>query len=119
MALDIVTGYLKAWSATDPAKRGELLARTVADDVRYVDPLADVTGREALSAVIDGAQQQFPGMSFALLDDRVDAHHDVLRFSWALGPDGGEPIVIGTDSVLLAADGRFALVTGYLDKVPG
>jgi len=119
MGHDIVTGYLKAWNATDPAERSDLLAGAVADGVRYVDPLADVTGRDALSALIEGVQQQFPGMSLALLDDRVDAHHDVLRFSWTLGPDGGEPIVIGTDSVLLAADGRFALVTGYLDKVPG
>jgi hypothetical protein len=119
MAHDIVAGYLKAWNATDPAERSALLAEVVADDVRYVDPLADVTGRDALSAVIGTVQQQFPGMSIGLLDDRVDAHHDVLRFSWTLGQDGAEPLVIGTDSVVLTGDGRFGLITGYLDKVPG
>src|SRR5262245_43560744 len=119
MAHDTVTGYLKAWNTTDPAERDELLAGVVADHVRYVAPLADVTGRGAFSALIGSAQQQFPGMTFELLDERVDAHHDVLRFTWTLAPAGAEPIVIGTDAVLLAVDGRFALVTGYLDKVPG
>ena len=68
--------------------------------------------------VIGTAQQQVPGMPLTLLST-VDAHHDVVRFSWGLGPAGAEPLVIGTDSVLLAEDGRFALITGYLDKVPG
>ena len=113
-----ITDYLKAWNATDAAERAELLSRVATDDVRYVDPLADVTGRDALGAVIGQVQAQFPGMPLTL-HSGPDAHHDVVRFSWALAPDGAEPVVIGTDSVLLAADGRFALVTGYLDKVPG
>jgi hypothetical protein len=113
-----VTEYLRAWNVTDPAERAALLAKVAADDVRYVDPLADVTGREALSAVIGQVQAQFPGVPLTL-HSGPDAHHDVVRFSWAMGPEGAEPVVIGTDSVLLAGDGRFALVTGYLDRVPG
>jgi hypothetical protein len=109
---DTVTTYLAAWNATDPAERAELLGRAVTDDVRYVDPLADVTGPDALSAVIAAAQAQFPGVPLEL-KGAVDAHHDVLRFTWTLGP------VVGSDSVLLADDGRFALVTGYLEHVPG
>jgi SnoaL-like protein len=113
-----VTDYLKAWNATDAAERADLLARVATDDIRYVDPLADVTGRDALGAVIGQVQAQFPGMPL-VLHSGPDAHHDVVRFSWALGPAGAEPVVIGTDSVLLTEDGRFALVTGYLDRVPG
>jgi hypothetical protein len=122
MSTDTITGtvaaYLKAWNVTDPAERAELLSRATTDDVRYVDPLADVTGRDGLSAVIGQVQAQFPGVPLTL-HSGPDTHHDVVRFSWALAPAGGEPVVIGTDSVLLAGDGRFALVTGYLDKVPG
>ena len=118
MTNETVTGYLRAWNATDPAERAALLAEVVTDDVRYVDPLADVTGAGALAAVIGAVQQQFPGMPLVQRGD-AEAHHDVVRFTWQLGPDGAEPIVIGTDSVLLAEDGRFALITGYLDKAPG
>jgi len=113
-----VSEYLRAWNVTDPAERLALLSRVATDDVRYVDPLADVTGPEGLSAVIGQVQAQFPGVPLTL-HSGPDAHHDVVRFSWALAPEGAEPVVIGTDSVLLADDGRFALVTGYLDKVPG
>ncbi|MCO1655259.1 nuclear transport factor 2 family protein [Pseudonocardia humida] len=113
-----VSEYLRAWNVTDPAERVELLSRVATDDVRYVDPLADVTGPAALSALIGQAQAQFAGMPLTL-HGTPDAHHDVVRFSWAIAPEGAEPIVIGTDSVLLAPDGRFALVTGYLDRVPG
>jgi hypothetical protein len=118
MSTDNVTAYIDAWNATDPGERAALLDRLATDDVRYVDPLADVTGRDGLGGVIGAAQQQFPGMRFTLVSG-PDAHHDVVRFSWGLGPEGAEPVVVGTDSVLLAEDGRFALVTGYLDKVPG
>jgi hypothetical protein len=113
-----VTDYLKAWNATDAAERADLLARVATDDVRYVDPLADVTGREGLSAVIGQVQSQFPGVPL-VLHRAPEAHHDVVRFSWSMGPEGGEPVVIGTDSVLLSPDGRFSVITGYLDKVPG
>jgi hypothetical protein len=118
MSTETITAYLQAWNATDPGERAALLDRVVTDDVRYVDPLADVTGRDALGGVIGAVQQQFPDMPLTLVSG-PDAHHDVLRFSWGLGPAGQEPVVVGTDSVLLAEDGRFALVTGYLDKVPG
>jgi len=113
-----VTEYLRAWNVTDPAERVALLAQVTTADVRYVDPLADVTGPEGLGALIEQVQAQFPGVPLTL-HSGPDAHHDVVRFSWALTPEGGEPVVIGTDAVLLADDGRFALVTGYLDKVPG
>jgi len=113
-----VTEYLRAWNVTDPAERVALLAQVTTADVRYVDPLADVTGPEGLGALIGQVQAQFPGVPLTL-HSGPDAHHDVVRFSWALTPEGGEPVVIGTDAVLLADDGRFALVTGYLDKVPG
>lgn len=48
----------------------------------------------------------------------MDANHDQARFTWHLGPAGGEPVVIGFDVVVLSEDGRIASVHGFLDKVP-
>ncbi|MFZ0185430.1 MAG: hypothetical protein WAL72_00590 [Streptosporangiaceae bacterium] len=48
----------------------------------------------------------------------MDANHDQARFTWHLGPAGGEPVVIGFDVVVLSEDGRIASVYGFLDKVP-
>jgi hypothetical protein len=48
----------------------------------------------------------------------VDAHHDQARFSWELGPADAEALVVGFDVAQRNADGRLALVLGFLDKVP-
>jgi hypothetical protein len=88
------------------------------DDFTYTDPLADVTGPAGLDAVIDGAQQQLPGFRFSL-SGAIDAHHEQARFRWHAAPPGAtEPIVVGTDVLVLKA-GRIRSVLGFLDKVPG
>jgi limonene-1,2-epoxide hydrolase len=61
ISLDSVTFYLDAWNNTDPDARAEAVAAVFTEDARYVDPLADVTGHEAIAALIGGVQQQFPG----------------------------------------------------------
>jgi hypothetical protein len=113
----LVQRYLAAWNATDPAERRAAIEAVFAPNARYVDPLADVTGTDALDALIAGAQEQFPGMRFTPVGE-VDAHHDVCRFQWGLGPEGAEPLVIGFDVAMVDADGRITGVAGFLDKVP-
>jgi hypothetical protein len=113
----LVQHYLAAWNANDPAERRAAIEAAFTPDARYVDPLADVTGVEALDALIAGVQQQFPGMRFSPVGD-VDAHHDVCRFRWGLGPEGAEPLVIGFDVATVGPDGRITGVQGFLDKVP-
>ena len=109
--------YIAAWNATDPSVRHALIGEIWAEDSRYVDPLAEVTGRDQLDALIAAAQAQFAGMTFRLAGP-VDAHHDQARFTWELGPDGDAAVVIGSDVALRDAGGRLALVLGFLDKVP-
>ncbi|GAA5136748.1 nuclear transport factor 2 family protein [Pseudonocardia adelaidensis] len=113
----VVQRYLAAWNASDPAERRAAIEAVFAPGARYVDPLADVTGAEAIDGLIAGVQEQFPGMVFGPVGD-VDAHHDVCRFRWGLGPDGAEPLVIGFDVATVAPDGRITGVQGFLDKVP-
>ena len=113
----LVNDYLTAWNATDPEERRAAIARVYTEDARYADPLADVTGHDHLDAVIAAAHAQFPGFVFAPIG-AVDGHHDQARFSWGLGPTGAEPVVVGSDVVTLAEDGRISLVLGFLDQVP-
>jgi hypothetical protein len=114
---DLVERYLNAWNATDPDARTAAVAALWTEDGTYTDPLADVSGHEAIAAVIAGAQQMFPGMVFTP-GELYDAHHDIARFTWHLGPQGGEPVVTGFDVAELAEDGRLRKVLGFLDKVP-
>jgi hypothetical protein len=120
---NVVSHYLRVWNTTDEAERRKAIDEVFAEDVRYVDPLAEVEGRDALNALIGAVHQQFPGLVFTA-GGPADAHHDQGRFIWHLGPAahsgsaGGEPLVIGFDVAELDAAGRIRRVVGFLDKVP-
>jgi hypothetical protein len=113
----LAEGYLAMWNATDPAQRRELIDAVCADDVHYTDPLADVSGRDALDTLIAAVQAQFPGFTFSLLG-AVDSHHGQARFGWELGPAAIPAPVAGFDVVTVDADGKLARVLGFLDRVP-
>jgi len=113
----LVEAYIGVWNERDPARRRAAVERVWAEDGAYVDPLAQVAGWAAVDALVAEAQAQFPGLEFALASD-VDAHHDIARFSWSLGPAGGEPVVIGFDVAVRDEDGRLRAVYGFLDRVP-
>ena len=112
----VVAQYLQAWNETDPAARRAIIDEVWAVDGTYTDPMADVAGRDAIDAVIAAVQGQFPGLVFTL--GPVDAHHDQARFTWNLGPEGAEELVVGFDVAVLDGDGRIRAVYGFLDKVP-
>ncbi|MFI6599780.1 nuclear transport factor 2 family protein [Nonomuraea sp. NPDC050536] len=115
--MTIVERYIAAWNETDADARAKAVAELWTEDGTYTDPLADVAGHEAIAAVIEGAQGMFQGFVFSA-GEVYDAHHDVARFTWHLGPEGQEPVVVGFDVVQLAEDGRIRRVLGFLDKVP-
>lgn len=115
---DLITNYLACWNETDADARRALIEQHWSETATYVDPMAEVAGRDDLNATLGAVQQQFPGFVFAPVGD-VDAHHDQARFQWGLGPAGLEPVVIGFDVVRTDADGRIERVLGFLDRVPG
>jgi hypothetical protein len=110
-----VKRYLAAWNETDPAVRRSAIDDVFTADVRYTDPLAAVTGRDALDGLIAAVHEQFPGLVFTS-GGPVDAHHEQARFTWHLGPEGAGPIVVGFDVIELGPDGRIRTVLGFLDK---
>ncbi len=115
---DTARAYIAAWNTRDAAERKEAVAAVFAPEATYTDPLADVSGRDAIAELIGGAHQQFAGWTFGLAGP-VDGHHGQARFTWALGPDGaGEAPVVGFDVVTLDDAGLITSVLGFLDRVP-
>jgi hypothetical protein len=113
----VVAQYLAVWNTTDEADRRKAIDGVFAEDVRYVDPLAAVEGRDALNGLIGAVHQQFPGLVFTAAGP-ADAHHEQGRFTWHLGSPDGEPLVIGFDVAELDGEGRIRQVLGFLDQVP-
>jgi hypothetical protein len=115
---DLIERYIATWNELDGGRRREMIDEIWADDASYVDPLVVAEGRDAIDATIAGVQQQFPGFGLRLAGP-VDAHHNLVRFTWELAPDGAEAIVVGFDVAVLTEDGRLSNVHGFLDRVPG
>ena len=114
---DIVDRYIATWNEADDAKRRELVAQTFAAGARYVDPLVSSAGHAGIDAMIHTVQGQFPGLVFVRAG-KADQHGRYLRFSWKLGPVGGEAVAGGTDFAVVDLEGRLDSVTGFLDFVP-
>lgn len=108
--------YLAAWNETDPAARRDLIAKTWTEEGTYLDPLLSGVGHDGIDAMMAAAQPQFAGLRFRRTSE-VDAHHDVVRFSWSLGPD--DALALSGQDFAVVADGRFQSITGFFDFMPG
>ncbi|MEU7891102.1 nuclear transport factor 2 family protein [Microbispora bryophytorum] len=113
----LVACYIATWNETDPVARRAAIKQIWAEDGAYTDPIAVAEGLAAIDATIAAVQGQFPDFVFTLAGP-VDAHHNIARFTWELGPAGGEGLVVGFDVAVLTEDGRISKVHGFLDKVP-
>jgi hypothetical protein len=114
-AVDVsaIDRYLAAWNETDPAARAALLEQAVAADLWYRDPLIEADGREGFAATLGFVQEHYPGHVIVRTSD-VDAHHDLVRFNWAFGVPGEDPVLSGVDVAKFDADGRLHRIIGFV-----
>ena len=113
---DLIDRYIAMWNETDAERRRALIARTWTEEANYLDPVLQGDGPTGIDAMVRGVHQRFPEHRFRRTSE-VDTHHDCVRFSWELGPQGGSPVVSGTDFGVVAADGRLRTVTGFFDQI--
>ena len=112
-----VDTYLAMWNEPDRATRLALIERAWTTEGRYVDPVQEAQGHDALSAMVDAIQAQFPGQRFRR-QSGVDAHHDQVRFQWDLAAADGAVTVAGVDVGVVADDGRLVSITGFFGDPP-
>jgi len=111
---ELIDRYIDTWNETDPARRRALIDRTWTEDATYLDPLLQGAGRAGIDAMVQAVQARYPGNRFRRTSE-VDVHHDRVRFSWTLGPDGGPALAQGIDFGMLSSADLLAAVTGFLD----
>lgn len=114
---DLVERYIAAWNEADAGRRRGMIAETFTEAASYVDPLAASEGHAGIDAMIEAVRQQFPGHRFRRTG-AVDRHHDRVRFCWELAADGNAVVAKGADFATVSG-GRFAAVTGFIDRAPG
>lgn len=108
-----VDTYLASWNETDRGARDDLVTASLGADLWYRDPMLEADGLDAYHAMIDAVQARFPGLTMRRTSD-LDLHHDVVRFTWALGADGAEPVAAGVDMAKFDADGKLHRIVGFI-----
>ena len=111
-AVETIDTYLQAWNETEPARRADLIQRSLGADLWYRDPMLEADGPGAFDAMVAAVQAQFPGLVMRRTSD-VDAHHDLVRFTWALGAPDAEPAVAGVDVAKFDAAGKLHRIIGF------
>ena len=109
---DLIAGYFNCWNTTDPHERRRAVEQVWTPDARTVDPIADATGHDALTAMFAEFHDTYVGNSFRQ-SGGVDTHHNLARWGWEMvGPDGAVALN-GIDCALLADDGRISYLAGF------
>jgi len=115
-AATIADRYIALWNETDPQRRQAMLAELWSETGTYRDPVMQGRGHREIDALIAAVHDRFPGFRFALVG-QPDGYGDQIRFSWQLGPEGGDGPIKGTDFAMVE-NGRLTNVAGFLDQVP-
>jgi hypothetical protein len=114
---NVVTLYLAAWNEPDAAIRHGLLEQCWADQGVYVDPKAELIGRDALSQHIAKVQASRPGARLEFMSE-CDIHHNVLCFEWRLVRSDGSCGDTSIDFGEIGPDGRLIKMTGFFGAAP-
>lgn len=105
---------LEVFGERDGARRRGVIAEIYRDDVVFQDPEGRVDGPGALDAKVAGLLGDAPAdwVFRATAPVRVSGELGVL--TWGFGPEGGSPVVTGTD-IALVEDGRITRLHTLLD----
>ncbi|HYF18771.1 MAG TPA: nuclear transport factor 2 family protein [Ramlibacter sp.] len=110
----LVDAHLGAYCEPDAARRQAAIARLWHPEGRLVDPPMAAAGHAGIDAQAAQLLQHFPGHRFARTTG-VEAHHEFLRYGWALRDAAGADVLRGTDFVRLDVDGRLLNVVGFFE----
>jgi hypothetical protein len=110
-APEVLQHYLRMWNEPAPKQIRGHLDRCVDEECRWVDPLHQHTGRDALEANVREFRSTYPDAVLGL-GSNIDGHNDLHRYEWVITV-GGELLIRGFDSVTVDDAGMIARVDGF------
>ena len=113
--IELIQSYLDVWNERVRARRLEAIHALLTEDTVYIDPGSEaVVGPEAINEMIGQAQEKFGDCVFSIANV-INAHHDLVLFTWHFGePDGSSPAATGYD-VVQFDNGKVLCVWGFFE----
>jgi SnoaL-like domain len=102
---------LGVFNERDESLRLPLLAELYTPDARFADHDGVAVGAHAIDEKIRALHARTPG--FVFQEGRSYEVQDLATLEWSYGPEGADPVVLGTD-VVIVRDGRIASLWVYL-----
>lgn len=109
--LNIWNTYQSAWSDIVADERRARLARSVADNCVYSDPIDHCEGVDALIAHIEYSQRKVPGGHFR--NGKFLEHHDQGLSEWTMLDAKETVIATGISYARFGPDGRLTQIAGF------
>jgi SnoaL-like domain len=114
---DAIDAYFEAWNETDVERRRSLLERAITPTAELVDPGGRWIGIEAFSERIDNYLSSAPGTRI-VPSSGIDAHHDLVRYSWSVVDRDDRKVMEGLDIAERARDGRLKRISMFHGPLP-
>lgn len=116
----IAEAYMALWNETDPERRRVAIAELFAEEAVHLTKSVEARGHAELEQRVMSSHQRWVrerGFEFNLLG-KAEGHHDVVRLRWQMVPGAGAPAIsVGSDVLLLTADGRIRVDYQFVDPV--
>lgn len=94
---------------SDAEKRRKNIARLWAEDGVFIDPDGRYEGHAGVARAAEGVAKRFPGFIFT--DYKIQAYNGIGKLDWGFGPAGAEPVITGSDVLVVKGDKIGALYT--------
>jgi hypothetical protein len=108
----LIDVYCSAWCEPDSARRAAIIHEIWDEEGTYTDPTAHVVGRDQLNDHIGGVLAHYVG-GRVVRTSVIDAHHNVVRFTWKMVLPDGKSLPEGVDFGEVTSEGKVRRIVGF------
>ena len=108
--------HLELWSEQNSSIRRHKMEALYLNNVRFIDPFTNLTGKEKLNEFIMELQKKYSGFLFSLVGD-VLYHNNTIKFNWEYSSHKDSEKITGTD-VLILRNERVDKIMVFIDNLP-
>lgn len=115
---ELAARYTAVWNEPDPAARDAAVAGLWSADARACIAVHEYAGLDAIRQWVTASYEDFVAKQGFVFRPHgpAEAHHDGVRIRWEMAPAaGGDPVSVGVQFLLLAADGRIQSDYQFID----